>query len=119
MQLIADEGIDSSIINYLRIRGHEVYSIAEEQPGIPDTTVLKLANERNAVLLVFDKDFGELTFRMRQIHSGIILIRLSGIKSLEKARIVSQAIELHEKEIYGSFTVINNNQIKIRKSDLF
>lgn len=118
MRLIADEGIDSPIIIELRLRGHEVYSIAENHPGIADVFVLKLANERNEVLLVYDKDFGELTFRMKQIHSGIILIRLSGLKSVEKARILAQAIELYEEELYGAFTVINNSQIKIRKPGL-
>ena len=64
------------------------------------------------------KDFGELIFRLKQIHSGVILVRLSGVKPLEKAKIILAAIEEHGAELAGAFTVINKNHIKIRKQEI-
>ncbi len=115
MRFVADEGLDNPIVELLRNNSYEVFYIKEEHPGIADEEVLKIANQRNAVLITTDKDFGELVYRLKQIHNGIILIRLSGMKSAEKAKIVTDAIIEHEKELEGAFTVINKTHIKIRK----
>ena len=115
MKFVADEGLDAPIIHALRNGGHEVYYIKDEHPGLSDDEVLKIANERGEILIANDKDFGELVYRLQQIHSGILLIRLSGIKPKEKAAIVLKAIEEHGKELYKAFTVINKTHVKIRK----
>ena len=47
-------------------------------PGIDDERVLRLADSQGALLLTSDKDFGELVFRQRLLHSGVILFRLAG-----------------------------------------
>jgi len=41
--------------------------------------------------LTADKDFGELVFRQRLLHSGIVLIRLAGLKPETKAELVVTA----------------------------
>ncbi len=117
MRLVADEGVDAPIVNLLRSAGHEIFYILEKYPGLTDEGVLTVANERKEVLLVHDKDFGELIYRLKQIHSGVILVRLSGMKPLDKAKIILAAIEEHEPELPGAFTVINKNHIKIRKQE--
>lgn len=119
MKFVADEGVDAPIVKLLRNEGHEVYYILEEKPGITDEEVLKIANEKKEVLLAQDKDFGELVYRLKQLHSGIVLIRLSGTKPIEKATIVSNAIKEHGSEFFDSFTVITKNHIKIRKGDSY
>jgi predicted nuclease of predicted toxin-antitoxin system len=118
MKLVADEGVDAPIVNLLRSGGHEVFYILEEYPGLNDEGVLKIANDRKEILIVQDKDFGELIFRLKQIHSGVILVRFSGVKPLEKAKIILAAIEEHGAELAGAFTVINKNHIKIRKQEI-
>lgn len=118
MNLIADEGIDVPVVNYLRANGHHVLYILEDSPGMPDSDILQLAQDRNEVLLVYDKDFGELVYRMKQVHSGIILVRLSGMKPIEKAKIILDAINMHHTEMLEAFTVITKQQIKIRKQSL-
>ena len=44
MNLLADESIDRQIVDRLRQDGHLVHYVAEMDPGIPDDTVLYLAN---------------------------------------------------------------------------
>ncbi len=42
------------------------------------------------------------------------LIRLHGIKPLEKAMIVTAALEKHLNELYNAFTVIQKNAVRIK-----
>lgn len=72
MILLADENLDRSVIARLRQHGHEVLAVAEMEPGIEDPVVLSRANERNALLVTEDKDFGELVFRQGLVHAGVI-----------------------------------------------
>ena len=115
MHFVADEGLDTPIVELLRNNSYEIFYIKEEHPGFADEDVLKIANQRNSVLITTDIDFGELVYRLKQIHNGIILVRLSGMKPAVKAKIVTDAIKEHEKELQGSFTVINKTHVKIRK----
>ena len=71
MKLVADESVDFPIIEALRTAGHDVLAVIELAPGINDETVLELANQRQALLLTADKDFGELVHRLRRIHRGV------------------------------------------------
>ena len=64
------------------------------------------------------KDFGEMVFRLQKVHLGIILIRLGITISVEKARIVNQAILEHREKLTNAFTVIQTNAIRIRRQDL-
>lgn len=65
MNLMTDECIDQQIVDHLRGEGHEVLYVAEINPSISDEIILERANEKNALLLTADKDFGELVFRQK------------------------------------------------------
>jgi predicted nuclease of predicted toxin-antitoxin system len=113
---LADESIDRQIVEAVRRNGYEVLSVAENSPGIPDTEVLSAAIEAGAVLLTADKDFGELVFRQRLAHTGVVLVRLAGRAPELKARIVAAAINAHVNELESAFAVVTGNPIRIRRS---
>lgn len=115
VKLLADEGIDRPVVEALRNVAWDIKYILEISPGIPDDEVLALANSEQRVLLTQDKDFGELIFRLRSIHSGVILIRLEGFNPGQKAEIVSQVLAGHQHELFASFTVVQPNAVRIRK----
>jgi len=46
----------------LRKTGIEVKSITENTPGIPDKEVIRIAQKEKLIILIFDKDYGELIF---------------------------------------------------------
>ena len=116
MNFVGDESVDRQIIDRLRQDGHLVWYIAEMDPGISDDTVLDLANQKSALLLTADKDFGELVFRQRRVASGVILIRLAGISSEHKAEMVASAINEHLEELSGSFSVLVPGVFRLRKA---
>jgi predicted nuclease of predicted toxin-antitoxin system len=116
MKLLADEGVDASIVGSLRSKGHEVLYIAELRPGITDEEVLSLANEEGAVLVTTDKDFGELVYRMRRIHAGVLLLRLEGLSGEEKGSLVVEVLGRHGDGVKKSFTVVSPTLTRIRQT---
>lgn len=116
MNLLADEGIDRQIVDRLRKDGHDVSYIAEMEPGISDISVLNIANQNKALLLVEDKDFSELVFRQRRFIKGVVLIRLAGLSARSKVDIIASAINSYGKEMEEAFTVITPGAMRIRRS---
>jgi hypothetical protein len=60
------------------------------------------------------QDFGELVFRLKQAHHGVILIRLHGYAPASKADITTSVLLAHKDELTEAFTVIQPNAIRIR-----
>lgn len=58
----ADENIPRVAIELLRKAGMDVRSASEEMAGASDAAVLAAARAEGALLLTFDRDFGELTY---------------------------------------------------------
>ena len=114
MNLVADEGVDGHIVARLRQGGHDVLYIAEMEPSISDAMVLSRANDLGALLLTEDKDFGELVFRQRLVHTGVALIRLAGLSSQTKATVVSAVFRNHATELSDAFSVISPGMVRIR-----
>ena len=74
MKLMADEGVDKPIVDALRKAGFDVAYILESHQGAEDDYILNLANKQERILLTQDKDFGELVFRLKNVHFGVVLI---------------------------------------------
>jgi len=75
---------------------------------------LSIANAQERILITQDKDFGELVYRLKQVHNGVILIRLHGYSANIKAEIITSVLLAHKNELTGAFTVIQPNAIRIR-----
>jgi predicted nuclease of predicted toxin-antitoxin system len=112
---LADESVDRQIVDRLRQDNHSVLYVAEMEPGIPDDTVLDLANRDEAILLTADKDFGELVFRQRRLVSGVLLVRLAGLSPARKAVLVAAAVRQHGKELPNAFAVLTPGAFRIRR----
>lgn len=114
MILIADESVDFEIIRNLREKDFTVVSILEEFSGISDIEVLKIANDRECLLITEDKDFGELTYRLNIVHRGILLIRLSDIPRIQRLGFATEIIEKHFDELMENFSVLNSRGLRIK-----
>ncbi|TMB84011.1 MAG: hypothetical protein E6J39_05170 [Chloroflexi bacterium] len=114
MNLFADESVDRPVVERLRLDSHDVVFVAELAPSITDDEVLRTANDRSAVLVTADKDFGELVFRQGAVHAGVVLLRLAGMANATKGEIVAEVCRLRGPELIDSFTVISPGQVRIR-----
>jgi predicted nuclease of predicted toxin-antitoxin system len=113
--LVADEGVDAPIVEALRRDGHDVYYVAEMEPGLRDDEVLDAAVRRRAILVTADKGFGELVFLRHREVPGVLLIRLAGLTLATKAELVVQAVGAHGDQLEGAFSVLRPDSIRIRK----
>ncbi len=115
MNFLVDESVDRQVVDSLRQDNHFVLYVAEMEPGISDESVLNLANQRDALLVTADKDFGEMVFRQLRISCGVVLIRLAGLLPETKGEIVASLMRKYGTESARSFTVITPNAIRIRR----
>lgn len=77
MNFVVDECTGPTVAQWLQQEGHNVRSIFDDARGSDDDQVLSLAFDENRVLITSDKDFGELVFREKRPHHGVILLRLN------------------------------------------
>jgi predicted nuclease of predicted toxin-antitoxin system len=118
MNLLADESVDRQIVERLREDGHDVLYIAEVEPSISDNVVFDRANEKFALLVTGDKDFGEIVFRDNRLSSGgVVLLRLVGLYAEKKAEIVSDAFREHEADFANHFSVVAPGKIRTRPKE--
>ncbi|MGP8246766.1 MAG: DUF5615 family PIN-like protein [Bryobacteraceae bacterium] len=80
-----------------------------------DELVLSHSRQAHAIPLTADKDFGELVFRQRLVHFGVLFIRLAGLKPDLKAALVASAIDEHGAELDAGFGVLSRRVLRIRK----
>jgi len=77
MKFIADENIPLKVVKRLKDMGVNITSITEIQIGMDDEEIAKLSQREEAILITFDKDFGEIIFRKSVKPHGLILLRIS------------------------------------------
>jgi len=116
MNIIADENIAHQVVDRLREDGHDVRYTTQGQ-SISDDIVLETANQQKALIVTDDKDFGELVIRQRRKASGVILVRLAGLSSQQRAEIVANVVRENGNRLIGSITVITQRQVRIRPLD--
>ena len=115
MKFLADEGVDRSIVDKLRGLKFDVYYVIEEIRSLSDDELLHIAFTENRILITRDKDFGELVFRLHKVHSGVILVRLEGCSTQERADIVCKVITRYFEQLPNCFAVIQPKVVRIRK----
>ena len=115
MKIVADESVDYGVILELRKNGYNVLAIEDSYKGSEDEMVLEISLKENSILMTEDKDFGELVFRLNKAHIGIVLIRLLGVDLESKNKIIIKSLQENFETMKNSFSVISENQTRIRK----
>ncbi len=114
MRFLADEDVPKAIVHALRAAGHDVAWVRETSPGIRDEAVLASALAEKRVLLTFDKDFGELVYRVgRPASCGVVFFRIPLEQPAVLASGIVQAIGSRD-DWEGNFSVIEPGQIRMR-----
>ena len=115
MRLLANENFPGLAITALRLRGPDVLWIREDSPGISDHAVLSRATTEGRVLITFDKDFGELVFRLGlNAPSGIILFRIPPNSPSFVAQTAVTVLE-SRTDWAGHFSVVDENRVRMKR----
>jgi len=86
MQFLANENFPLASVRRLRSAGHDVAAVIEDSPGDKDHEVLARAAREERIILTFDRDYGELIYRLRHpCPTGIILLRFAPSSPQEPA----------------------------------
>jgi predicted nuclease of predicted toxin-antitoxin system len=110
---LANENVPGDAVKALRLAGFDVEWIRERSPGISDSDVLELSRNERRVLITFDKDFGELTFRAgHTASSGIVLFRPRLRSPAYLARLVV-AVLTQSRTWEGHFCVASDSRIRV------
>ena len=113
MRILADENFPGDAVFALRERGHDVFWVRTDAPGISDREVLARAQAEDRIVITFDKDFGELAFRFGlPATSGVVLFRLAAPSPASIARLATAALEART-DWAGHFSVIEESRIRM------
>ena len=114
MRFIVDESTGQAVVDFLRDAGHDVIGVGEAMPQADDQEVLRRATADERIIVTNDKDFGELVFRSRQAHRGVVLLRLRDESSANRVRVVRMIVEQFPDRLADHFTVATESRLRIR-----
>ena len=115
MKLLANENFPLLSVKYLRGNGYDIISISEDSPGIIDQQVLERAVEEQRIILTFDRDYGELVYRLRHIPPpGVVYLRFIPETPLEPGEYVEGLIQSKEIALQDKFTVVERSKVRQR-----
>lgn len=116
MRWLANENFPLASIRRLRTNGEDVAAIAEDMSGAPDRDVLARAVNEARIILTFDRDYGELIFRIkRPAPPGIAYFRFNPQTPEEPAERLLQLLGTAGFVFDGKFTVIERIQVRQRR----
>jgi predicted nuclease of predicted toxin-antitoxin system len=111
---LADECVDAALVRGLRAAGHDVFYAAELASGSTDAEVIRRAQTDRRLLLMEDKDFGELVFRARMAVPGVVLLRLNPEQHSFKSARLEAAIAHFGNRLFGRYVVVEENRFRSR-----
>lgn len=116
MKFLLDECVGPTVERWLAERRYDARSIQSYKlQGSDDEAVLKKAFDENRILITCDKDFGDIVFRGRGMHCGVVLLRLINERPSNKIAIIDEVLKKHEHELDSNFVVAAPGSIRVIK----
>ncbi len=114
LRILANENFPVPVVRALREHGDDAW-VKEDQRGAADEAVLARAQAERRVLLTFDKDFGELSYRVGlPAECGVVLFRLRGATpDQDNARTLAALTS--RTDWSGYFAVVEDDRIRMRR----
>jgi predicted nuclease of predicted toxin-antitoxin system len=115
MKFLFDQSADFRLIPHLRSLGHDVTAVSRNYPpGLADEDVLKIVKQEQRILIVADRDFGELIFHHRLAHAGVLFFRLPGATLQSKIEHLERVLQEHADDLAaGEFVVVAPGNIRV------
>ena len=116
MRFLVDECTGPAVAQWLRAQGHEVFSVYDEAPGSTDDELLDRAHSENWIVITNDKDFGDMIFRERKPHHGVIFLRLQDERPVAKINALDRLLSRFADQIADYFVVVSEKKIRFSRS---
>jgi Domain of unknown function (DUF5615) len=115
MKFLFDQSADFRLIPHLSNLGHDVKAISRDYPhSLPDEDVLEISRKEQRLLIVADRDFGELIFHRGLVHAGVIFFRLPGASLQTKIPLYHRAGQHGEPALLPAFKPADRGVLRAR-----
>ncbi len=88
--------------------------VRDKNPKMIDVDIVHWANNEERIIITSDKDFGELIFKNKMAHHGVLLLRIDEITTEEKINIISGILKSHKEKLQNHFCVYQNKLLRVR-----
>jgi predicted nuclease of predicted toxin-antitoxin system len=100
VKFLFDEGLPFRLVVFLEQEGHDVIVCDRDRPSaLHDRQILAIAFAERRVPLTNDKGFGDLVFRERLPHAGVILFRLGYVSIDTRLELLQRVLHDHGNEL--------------------
>jgi predicted nuclease of predicted toxin-antitoxin system len=112
VRFLVDECTGPGVARWLIAQGHDVFSVFDEARGAKDENLRSQALREARIIITIDKDFGEMVFRDRLPHCGIVLLRLDDQRTVNKVAVLKQLLAYHAEKLPDAFVVASENRVR-------
>lgn len=117
MKFLIDASTDRRLREHLLAMGHDVSRIGTDHPAtLSDSDVLAIAHREGRILITDDRDFGELVFRHRRPHAGVIYLRL-GTTHLATLLDRIDDVLMHHAARLDQFLVVTRDTVRFGQGE--
>lgn len=114
MKFLANENLPFASVEFLRKNKVDVLSISEQNPGITDEEVMKIAIDDQRTIITHDSDYGELIYKLGyKPKAGVIYFRIYNFEPDDPGIILLDLIN-RDFKFDNSLTVISEGAIRQR-----
>ena len=112
MRFLVDECTGQAVARWLRDHSHDVFSVYDQARGMADADVIAKASDESRILITNDKDFGELVFRQRTHHHGVIFLRLQDERFASKTDAIRKLLASYASQLPDAFVVVTETKVR-------
>ncbi|MBC8262696.1 MAG: DUF5615 family PIN-like protein [Anaerolineales bacterium] len=116
MRFLVDECTGPAVARWLREQRHDVFSVYEQARGMDDNDVIRKAFEEDWILITNDKDFGEKVYRERQLHRGVVLLRLDDERAASKIDTLRRLLRDYADRLANRFVVVTETTVRFART---
>lgn len=116
MRFLVDECTGPVVARWLRQQNHVVFSVYEEARGMDDEDIIAKAFDEDWILITNDKDFGEMVYRQRYPHKGVIFLRLDDERAANKIALLLRLLSAYSEQLTDRFVVVTETQVRFARS---
>lgn len=117
MRFLADMGISTRSVTWLRNQGYDIIHLSEQGlQCMPDEDIFKKAADEKRVILTMDLDFGQIVAASKTTLPSIVVFRLSDERSENVSKRLKELLnKCSDDMMEGSIISVSDNNIRIRR----
>lgn len=114
MKFLTDVNASGALANFLLEHGYDVLQVADVDPRMEDSRILRWAWHEKRTVITTDQDFEELVWQEKKQHHGIL--RLENLPRVERLSLLEYVLNHHSQDLaLGAIVIASSRKIRIRK----